>query len=159
MALLWHEWQPLPLVQHAPTVHRCAPPPTPLLGQHPHCPNDGAIVESSDNTCGGCCHSSGITTTPEVNTSSVVAPLPSLGKYHCPNNGAVLLSTVTAPVGAVTMVVTQPHRKYQLPVQLWHHYRHWGSATPEVLTSSVVVAPPVTTAQLGPASNQAQSSS
>ncbi|KAF8577595.1 hypothetical protein K439DRAFT_1649053 [Ramaria rubella] len=48
-------------------------------------------------------------------TSGVVAPLPLLGQYHCPNDGAVLLSTVTAPVGAVTTVATQPHRKYRLP--------------------------------------------
>ncbi|KAF8581871.1 hypothetical protein K439DRAFT_1618684 [Ramaria rubella] len=158
MALLWQR-QPLPLVQHAPTVHHRAPPPPPSLGQHPCCPNDGAVVESSDNTRGGCCHSGGNTTTSEVNTSGVVAPLPSLGQWYCPNDGAVLLSTVTAPMGAVTTVVTQPHWKYRLLVWLWHHYHRWGSATPEVSTSGVVVAPPVTTARLKPASNRAQSSS
>ncbi|KAF8589484.1 hypothetical protein K439DRAFT_1612708 [Ramaria rubella] len=134
MASLWQrqpQQQPLLLVQHAPMVHRRAPPPPPSLGQHPCCPNDGAIVESGDNTCGGCCHSGGNTTTLEVNTSGVVAPLPLLGQYHCPNDGAVLLSTVTAPVGAVTMVVTQLHWKYQLPVRLWHRYRRWGSGMPQ----------------------------
>ncbi|KAF8590218.1 hypothetical protein K439DRAFT_1513996 [Ramaria rubella] len=115
MVSLW-QWQPLPLVQHAPTVHCRAPQPPPSLGQHPCCPNDGAVVKSGDNTHGGCCHSGGNTTTPEVNTSGVVAPLPSLGQWYCPNNGAVLLSTVTAPMGAVTMAVTQPHQKYRLLV-------------------------------------------
>ncbi|KAF8586666.1 hypothetical protein K439DRAFT_1614900 [Ramaria rubella] len=87
MALLW-QCQPLPLVQHAPMVHRRAP----SLGQHPCSPNDGAVVESSDNTRGGCCHSSSNTTTLEVLTSGVVAPLLSLGQWYCPNDGAVLLS-------------------------------------------------------------------
>ncbi|KAF8581692.1 hypothetical protein K439DRAFT_1618824 [Ramaria rubella] len=170
MASLWQcqpQQQPLPLVQHAPMVHCRAPPPPPSLGQHPCCPNDGAVVESGDNTCGGCCHNGGNTTTPEVNTSGVVAPLLSLGQYHCPNDGAVLLSMVTwvlsqrwrhnrtgsidfrCGCGTITVIgaVVCPNNGAIIAVL------DGDTATPEVSASGVVVAPPVTTARLGPASN------
>ncbi|KAF8576260.1 hypothetical protein K439DRAFT_1622966 [Ramaria rubella] len=105
--------------------------------------NDGAVVESSDNTHGGCCHSSGNTTTPEVNTSGVVAPLPSLGQWYCPNDGAVV-------------AVLDGDSTHQCGGCC---HNGGDTATPEVSTSDVVVSPPVTTARLRPASNQAQSSS
>ncbi|KAF8580923.1 hypothetical protein K439DRAFT_1619407 [Ramaria rubella] len=109
MASLWQrqpQWQPLPLVQHALTVHRRAPPPPPSLGQHPCFPNDGVIVESSDNTCvplpqrqGRAAVDGDNTTAPEVSTSGVVvAPLPLLAQWYAPTMGLSLLySMVTTP--------------------------------------------------------------